>query len=111
MTKTAFRKKPEIQTAETNQYLPKLAEEYGYEEAGRLIGVSGSAISTMLKENKIRRAYEMAAELHYRKSTPREERLAAAFIIKLTPEQRKWIEPLFQHHNIDLISIVELVEE
>ena len=62
--KATMEKPRKTQTYNYTDHFPnlqKLAEIHGSPEAGRMLGLSDSAVSKMIAENKVRPFYEMAA--------------------------------------------------
>lgn len=104
MNKT-IRKTPEIIKTTDLSNIKKLVDKIGVQEAGKMLGLAGETISQGIRDGEMRLAYEMAAELALRNMTPRQDRFGTTYVVKLTPEQAKIIQPLIDGLGIQYLEL------
>lgn len=98
------RKTPEIVKTRDLTNMKTLVERVGTTEAGQLLGLAGETISQGLRENEMRLAYEMAAELVIRKMSP-EQSAGRTYVVKLTADQVKIMKPLIETLGIQYLEL------
>lgn len=100
---TPIKRKP-MSFEYTTEYpnLIRLVEQFGQAQASKMMGLSD--VNKMIRDNKVRPAYEIAAGALLDKLNVK-EREVISYIIKLTPDQKKLILPLLDSLKVTYMDL------
>lgn len=96
-------------TTDSIPYLKEMIALLGVNRTSHKLGVSSTLISEISNGGKCRVAYELAAMGWILKNvkTEVEKEKSRTYVVKLTPDQQKFILPMMDHSKIFYMDITE----